>query len=146
MINKYDYTRNVGAGGAHNSKSVFSADNYNMGVKNKKEVSDASIAIPEMEGNPEIVYNIKLKADLSNIQINKLTFGDVMGNNNFGDKIYVIPLNIILCGSHNSIVNFLKLLENDKRICEINDVFIKNINADITETNVNVSYFCTGGE
>lgn len=141
IINKYDNAKSAGAAGA-----VRGVDYYYSKVKNEKGISDISIAIPEMVGNPEIVYNIKLIADKSGVELNKLTFGDVVENHNFEDKIYIIPLNIILWGSHSNIVSFLKLIENDKRICEINNVNINNINEYMAETVVNISYFCTGGE
>lgn len=111
-------------------------------------------AVPEMEKNPEIAYNLKKLGDTNKVNISTLSIGepsevksdskdtktetktDAKANaktntaaNSSTDvktmkKLYIIPVSINAKGDYDPIMNYINSIEHDKRIAAINGAAI----------------------
>jgi type IV pilus assembly protein PilO len=109
--------------------------------------------IPFMGRDPEIVYNFKLLTDKAGVSINNIVIGDpTVGKQGMvlTQKLFVVPVTISINGkSYISIMNFLHLLENDKRVAEVEGISFQSIagSSNLASTtasanaNLNVNYY-----
>jgi hypothetical protein len=114
-----------------------------------KEIKDLSISLPDVERNSEIAYNIKIMMDKCLIELDKLTFGDITlfedgklkNGINLKGKLFAIPLSIVITGSYSNLDKFIKLLEGDKRFCEITEINVSHGILDQMIASMGLHYF-----
>lgn len=118
--------------------------------KNTKNPNDLSKFIPDMERNSEIAYNIKMMADKSLVELDKVSFGDIIpvDNKNYNfkiskeNKILAIPIHIIVLGVNNNLIKLIKAFEADVRLCEIVNISISQGDINQATADIELRYFC----
>lgn len=129
----------------------------------KVKYEEAKMILPQMEMNPEIVYNIQKFFQGSGVEVTSITIGvpeelknqkiktEAIGNiqNNTDSsnsnkdnqiiqeesgKLLIVPVTIELSGdSYEQVMKFLSLFENDRRFVEITN-FAITVNRPVTTT------------
>lgn len=131
----------------------------------REQFLSAAMALPPIERNPEIIYNLKPLLDSNGIILNSASFGEPsqftetqsnMGTQNGGnsqsnssnnaskpvvEKLMAVPVNLSISGDYINIVNFISAVEKDKRIAEIGDVSISGGSNGKLQASVSISYF-----
>lgn len=94
-------------------------------------------AMPEMERNPEIAYNLKKLGDTNKVSILALSLGepiefkadanaDSSKTEEGVKKIYAIPVSMNANGDYGPIMSYINSIEKDKRIADIKAVGINS--------------------
>jgi hypothetical protein len=107
--------------------------------ENKKYVEERFL--PYEEKINEIANNIKTYADKSNVKLIKISFGDCGTLNNSLYIIKYVPIYISFIGKNNNKITYLNMIENDKRVCEINDINIDYKDEENSEASANIKYY-----
>lgn len=128
----------------------------------------AAQALPPMERNPDIVYNLKPLMDKNGIILISSTYGEPSeftkaqgsketqnngnsrnNNNNSNinkpsiEKLMAVPVNLSVSGDYINIVNFIFSVEMDKRIAEIEDVNISGGSDGKLQASISMNFFYT---
>jgi hypothetical protein len=120
--------------------------------------------LPNMEKNSEIAYNIMVTAEKAKVRLNTIEIGEAATFKS-SPPIKFVPIVLEFTGPLNNLIELLKELEEQNRICEINDVSIsigpeswgsvgsgssgnsggyKNATNTNTKLKVSIRYFFTG--
>jgi hypothetical protein len=118
-------------------------------LKSPVEKKDLLISLPEVERNSEIAYNVKIMADKSLIEFDKLAFGEITvledkqfkNGINLKGKLFAIPINIVVSGNYSNLEKFVKQLEGDKRFCEITEFNVTQGIIGKVVVNIELRYF-----
>ena len=137
----------------------------------QKEYESALIQLPDQPRNPEVAYNLKPLADISNVTLMRVSLGDgeqysgVERPVNTDDgqegqmqeiqnvQIFNMPVTIEgTAGSYSDVMDFVDQLEKDKRFTRIKSLSINAtgemsrggvITGQILTVNINIDYFYT---
>lgn len=111
--------------------------------------------IPESERNPQIIRDIKVISDNSKIAITSITFGKGVEYKLAVDpkapaaqatsvKPMTVPVNMAISGDYNSIMNFIKSLEDSSRITQVDSVNVTSSAAPTASTATTTNLIKTG--
>jgi hypothetical protein len=127
-------------------------------VYGKQQLQHLQEKLPDMEKNSEIAYNIKVAAEKANITLNTIEIGEAATFKS-SPPVKFVPLVLRFTGSLNQIIELLRSIENQSRICEINrasirigssigsnDNYIQKVEDTNTKLEVNIRYFFTGAD
>jgi hypothetical protein len=117
----------------------------NISVKNKSvntfKIHNKGKLLPLEANIDEIANNIKIYADNSGIELEKISFGECGVLNNSLYAIKYIPIYISFTGKNRNKIAYLNMIENDKRMCEISDINIDYMDEIDSEASVNIKYY-----
>jgi hypothetical protein len=117
----------------------------NVSVKNKAlnkyKIQDEKKLLPLEENIDEIANNIKIYADNSGIELEKISFGECGILNNSLYVIKFIPIYISFTGKNKNKIAYLNMIENDKRMCEISDINIDYADDINSKASANIKYY-----
>lgn len=126
-----------------------------LSLKQNVNIHKPTKIIPNMENNTEIAYNIKKTTLNCGVELENLSFGEFIECNDeqaallkeSKRKLVSDPVSIIISGSNGNLVNFIKQVESDNRLCSISDIGIKETSTCSAIATLSLNYyFFDGGE